>query len=180
LLLVLPAPLLADTVYTYTGNTFTSATAPFTTSDSVTGSFTVASPLGANLPLGAISATAFSFSDGINTLSDTTSSVVSDFSIETDASGAVTSWLIVLQVPGVMSITTVNEFGVAVEDLGGIGEDLSGLPLFGGSNEGDPSTWTMTTTEDPSPSAVPEPSSLALLGTGVLGAFCTLRRRFLN
>jgi hypothetical protein len=40
--------------------------------------------------------------------------------------------------------------------------------------DNDPGTWVTTTSE------VPEPSSIALLSTGAIGAFCSLRRRLLN
>jgi hypothetical protein len=60
-LLVLPFPLLADTTTTYTGNQFTKASGPLTTSDFDSGSFTVSSHLAANMTLGDIPPTSFSF-----------------------------------------------------------------------------------------------------------------------
>jgi hypothetical protein len=41
-------------------------------------------------------------------------------------------------------------------------------------------TLTLETPITTDPSPVPEPSSLTLMGTGVIGAFCTLRRKLLN
>ena len=62
------APVYADSyTYTYTGNDYTFAQPPYTTSMNVTGSFTLANPLPANLPVGDITAltTSWQFNDGV-------------------------------------------------------------------------------------------------------------------
>ena len=57
------------TTYQYTGNPFTtSATGAYTTTDFVTGMLTVEGPLAPNMPLSFIEDTAFTFSDGVQTL----------------------------------------------------------------------------------------------------------------
>src|SRR5262245_53389470 len=62
-----PAHTSADTIYSYTGNHFTMAASPYTTNDFISGSFDLATPLGNNVPLTAITPTSFSFSDGVQT-----------------------------------------------------------------------------------------------------------------
>jgi hypothetical protein len=83
----------ADTIYTYTGNPFTSVFGPYTTSDRVTGFFDLATPLANNLPETVISPISFSFSDGVQTITNTTPGVVvGSFSVATDASGKPEFW----------------------------------------------------------------------------------------
>ena len=84
----------AAAVYTYSGNNFTNFIGgAYDISMSVTGSFEVATPLGANRSLAPISWTSFSFSDGIRTF-DNTSSGLQQLEIATDGSGDVSEWII--------------------------------------------------------------------------------------
>ena len=58
------------TTYRYTGNPFTFVSGPYTTSDFVTAMVTLAGPLGANMPLTDVTPTAFTFSDGVQTITN--------------------------------------------------------------------------------------------------------------
>ena len=76
---VLPNPAAADVVYTYTGNPFTGFDVGFggpgfvyTTNDRLTGQFSLAAQLGANVVNAAIAPSAFSFFDGHITYTDST------------------------------------------------------------------------------------------------------------
>jgi hypothetical protein len=92
LLLVPPAPLLADTVYTYTGQDYLWNRTPgsFTLSESVSGSFTVSTPLAPDLAYGPITPLAFSFSDGADAFDNTTPSyTLEDIYLSTDSTGAI-------------------------------------------------------------------------------------------
>lgn len=167
--LLLPAPLLADTTYTYTGNDFTFAVAPFTTSDSVSGWFTVAWPLPGNLSTGFFTPEAFSFTDGVDTITNATATLTSSFSsFSTNTSGDITGWEVYLLLPDYNL--------VASESIPTSSEDLSSVATMGADNSNDPGTWT----ESGSTSPVPEPESLILVGTGLAAAAGIARRRLLR
>ena len=100
--------------YNYTGNPFTSVNGVYTTSDSVSGSFTLSSPLGVNLSFGdnpggcgncagnvSSLVTGYSFSDGVNTWDPTNTATsglyTGEFYIGTNAVGNITSWSVVLR-----------------------------------------------------------------------------------
>jgi hypothetical protein len=169
---ILAVPLMASSIYTYTGNDFTSATAPLTTSDSVTGSFTVASPLADNLEGVNIepSSTAFSFSDGHgDTLTNTTPGIgVSPFSlnitISTNGSGNIINWDVELIAGPTGGFTILTDNFFSVEDI--VSDDNS----VDASNSGDAGHWSGSTT-----SAAPEPGSLGLLGAGLLALTGAIR-----
>jgi len=172
--LTLPLPLLADTItYTYSGNDFTKNDSPYTTSDTVTGEFTLSAPLadnlGTSMSLVTIDPASFSFSDGVDTLSNANATIRID--IGTNASGAIDEWDISMQnggPPGLEEIVTEN-FNVFIADQAI--NDLDGADDF---NENSPGAWTSSTT------VTPEPASLMLVGTALLGTLGFARREILT
>jgi hypothetical protein len=99
------------TTYTYTGNNFTTITdntdptGAYTTSMSVTGSFTVANPL-PNFFSGLITPTSFSFSDGRNTITNSNAGIAGTFfDVFTNGTGAVINWDISVTMPNTNFVT---------------------------------------------------------------------------
>lgn len=162
---VLTLPLTAGPVtYTYTGNDFNSVTASvYTTSDFVSGFFTLASPLADDmtLPPGGSNITplSFSYTDGVQTYSSAGNPSQITFQIATDASGNIIQWNVSLG-NGPPSAVFTRNYPVSVEDAG----------IFGiqeGAISNDPGAWSVSTT-------VPEPATLVLAGAGL--AALTFRR----
>ena len=135
---LLSQPMLANVTYLYTGNPFTTVTAPYTTSDMVTGSVEFSSPLPANMPLTTVTPLSFSFSDGVQTIAGTiTQPGFSGFQFGTGPSGAITAWTIYMQTPA-GGIGTDNGGSLATGDSGGLR-----LPPPGSGNTHVPGTWTI-------------------------------------
>jgi hypothetical protein len=190
-LAVLPSISLADTIYTYQGNPFTVVNytgvgggpgLPFTTDDFVSGSFTVSTPLGASRHLSSIKPLAFSFSDGVDTLTSNDSFFNFIFDVGTDATGAITSWNIVMESPkipppGYYGIGTINAVlnGVLLPTDSGLAPTtpVPGTYDVAGANGGDPGTWTVSETTP----STPEPGSIVLFGSGVVGLAMMIKRR---
>ena len=154
----------ADTVYSYTGNRFNEFANGYTCPAvcNVSGSFTLASPLADNLNLQTISPVDFSFSDGSNVWNP--SSTFSAFKISTDGSGDITGWELFYISFGAANPTLLSENcpGCTIADISLL---LSPNGPFA-AVYGDPGTWTAT----------PEPSTLLLFGTGLLGLVSAQRR----
>ncbi len=163
------------TGYTYTGNDFTmiDGPSPVSTSDFVSGSFSLYNPLKPNLPFGTdISSRviSFEFSDGVNTYVAGEDGMGLAWSwIGTNADGAITTWLFELSSDtGAIRIFTANP----PPDYA-LHADLSANDYQGwwARNDYTPGFWTLTSV------LAGEPNSLVLLGTGLLGIAGTLCRR---
>jgi hypothetical protein len=162
----------ADTVYTYTGNPFTILTG----SDvcplvcNISGSFTLASPLAANLPFEAITPTAFSFTDGSVTVTEGASEG-GRFEVATDSGGNISFWEIALGSgqpfgPGVCtSLDTVRD-PIGTPQDNSLSVSCSSSEAFIGSAvvNDNPGRWSSSTVP-----SVPEPGTLILVGIGLLG-----------
>jgi hypothetical protein len=144
------------TTYTYTGDLYTTATAPYTTSDRVTGTITTANPLPPFLPLTDISAAvaSLSFNDGVQTRTFANSFLCS-VSVATDGAGNITAWDIRLRESPSLPATPQHSIDSSGTPSGPEGIDLAGtgpadanvcgpVILNPSASAGSQGTWTDT------------------------------------
>jgi hypothetical protein len=163
----------ADTVYNYVGNDFTGGLGTlYTTADSVDISITLSAPLPFTSSLQAYTPTAFSFTDGVQTITNMTPGIgITDFFFATSG-GVIDEWIVAAKETG--DVDLIESCGFANCSPATFDSGQTVIGEFG-VNTADPGTWTATTSTSP----VPEPSCLTLLGTGILGLAGAGRRKFL-
>jgi len=167
----------AAVVYTYTGNDYTSVISPFTTSESVSGSFTLSTALGDSLSGVYVAPLSFSFSDGVATY-NSLNSLSAIFVFSTDASGHIIAWEVGVGNPTTGNLIVTCNAGpfcgiLDVPPQPQFDEGLLGrYPNFAyGANSGDPGTWSVSQT--------PLPAAFPLFATGLcaLGLLGWRRKR---
>jgi hypothetical protein len=150
------------TTYQYTGNPFTQVSGPYTTSDFVTAMVTLAGPLGANMPLTEVTPTAFTMSDGVQTLRRTGTQSLG-FRFATNARGEILAWEIEVDFAASSILT---RHGVVFGDVD-LGHNADGLAR----NEDMPGVWSQGI-------ATPDAGSTLSLMTLTLMALGVAARRF--
>jgi hypothetical protein len=154
------------TTYTYIGNPFTGVHGGYTTSDFVSGMVTLAGPLAPNMPLTDVMPIAFTFSDGVQTLTNLTPSVSSLFRFATGPAGAISAWRINVTEIAIPfpSIATVSAGGT-------VGDEGVLNPANFGSNSDSPGVWSIH-------ASVPDAGSTISLMTLTLMVLGVGARRF--
>ena len=155
----------ADVVYSYTGAAFTTVSGSYTTSMKVTGSIDLTSALGANFGPAIVTPNSFSFSDGLQTITNTTPSVSSSFVLQTGFFGNINSWQIVLSI---LLGEVVDEIVVT---LSGDYAEFGFVPSQAFNNTA--GSWSAPVSTVPLPAALP----LFASGLGALGLLGWRRKK---
>lgn len=137
-------PMFANVIYTYNGTPFTTVTGPYTTSDKVTGSLELMSALGPNMSPTSVTPLSFSFSDGVQTITNSSVGLFVNISFGTGPTGAITQWAVQVGTASGI-IQTVNS--ITAFDSGHLVplENGSGLVVFAHN----PGIWSMSTSSVP-------------------------------
>jgi hypothetical protein len=164
---LLPSNARADTVYTYTGNPFTTTTGCPTLCD-VTGSFDVTTPLAPNLNLATVNPISFDLSAGTFNLTSGSDLLT----VSTDSSGNISAWTwqVVGPTNGAQAriLTQSGDAAIPGSAFDDVRFGTNPAPFVGpivASVFDSPGSWA----SGPGGTAVPEPGSLSLLAAGLLG-----------
>lgn len=181
-MLLLPSTkMVAQTTYYYTGNPFTfSVGYPgpcYSNANSITGNFTVATQLPPNFPflVGNVTPLNFSFTDGLQTLTDQSAEYY-QFSVSTDETGTITTWSVGVEdsAHDQFSINNYSALGYVFQG------DEAYLFFNGGFCLGynfNPGAWQgggsgscqVPQIQTPGPGAAPQSRYVALAGCGQAG-----------
>jgi len=165
----------STSTYTYTGSKFTTfgGTDTYPPECSISGSFTI-STLAGGLTNVFITPSSFQFTDGFAKLNDTSPYSpfgFTSFMISTNAAGQIIAWNILLDAPTVAYIQTYNGPGTPFDETWD-------APLYANYASVEYASGSPGWTSSAPP--VPEPGSLVLLGTGLIGLAGSLRRKLLG
>jgi hypothetical protein len=156
---------LADSKYTYTGNTFDSFGNGYScpTTCSLSGSFTIATAIGPDNVVDFITPESWNFTDGTLNF-NTSNSTFFDVGFATNSAGNIDEWIFEIDSNSGMTFL-VSEFvgpGTAVDESGN--GATGGFAIS--ENQG---TWNVST--------APEPSELSLLCVGLMGVISLIGLR---
>jgi hypothetical protein len=152
------------TTYRYTGNHFTFATGPYTTSMFVTVMLTLADPLPANFD-GTVTPTAFTVTDGVQTISNHNAIGV-EFQFATDATSIITQWHVGVALDDFPNIDTFNLPDIIEDD--GVDENLDS-----GGNNDSPGVWSVN-------ASVPDGGVYPIIDELIIAALGHGRRRWVS
>jgi hypothetical protein len=174
---------LADTILTYTGSPFATATGAFSTSDFLTVTIDLASPL-LTFTTQTVNPVSFVISDGLQTFTQANQLFAPTFRFSTDGLGYISSWFISAALKSTQPSSAGYEEDIVLCQATPIFcssppaqvslYNLSGVLVGSGQQSLHVNSWTVSTS---APTAVPEPQTLTMLLTSVLAGIGLYSRR---